>query len=156
MIDTKFFAYKSSLIHKIFGSFYQTQLYIKHMEQKINEIQTEWKSIFSKFTFDIETIEKYIKKEIEIEMSTDLTLGNIGSSDELVINDLKLMVSKGITSKGMLKFLEDECLNKDDLTKQENNFNQRLSRIEEIITLEVFGTVEHIVSTCSQLSGLAE
>jgi len=87
------------------------------MEQKINEIQTEWKSIFSKFTFDIETIEKYIKKEIEIEMSTDLTLGNIGSSDELVINDLKLMVSKGITSKGMLKFLEDECLNKDDLTK---------------------------------------
>ena len=87
-------------------------------------------------------------------MSNDLTM-NSNVNEDAVIFELRMIISKGISSPGILEYLKQECLNKDSLSKLELTINQHLGRIEEIFTLEIFGAIEHISSLIASIDGLS-
>lgn len=150
ILDTKFIGYKSALLEAIFSPLYQAQNYLKHLETKYGEIQTFWKNAMMKFLGEKESIERFIKKEIEEEQKRDLTIEPMVLS---AIQDLKLMATKGITSPGLEKYLREEVFNKEDISKLEIQVYQQLSRIEEIINLEIFSSIEQVIFLLSKIIG---
>lgn len=55
-------------------------------------------------------------------MSNDLTM-NSNVNEDAVIFELRMIISKGISSPGILEYLKQECLNKDSLSKLELTIN---------------------------------
>ena len=61
-----------------------------------------------------------------------------------VINDLTLMATKGIVTKGVMTYINQECYNQELLTKLENQIYQILCKMEDTINTEIQSSLEHI------------
>ena len=108
IMDTKFLGYKTKLISKCFNPVVQAQEMFSHLEQKYEGLQIEWKQAIGKFRGEVESLEKYITEDHKQQAQDDLLRHMPPVS---VIDDLTLMATKGIVTKGVMMYISSECYN---------------------------------------------
>lgn len=129
---------------------FKVSQYLKHLDKVQKELFLEFKKFSRKFDGEVESLEKFIHEYNKHDLTDQLP------QNQVLINDLTLIVTKGIMSKGLFDYLSKEGLNQLHFSKIEQDINDILSKMEETINLEIFGTLEHITYLFSALTGLSK
>ena len=103
-------------------------------------MKTSWKTGINLFKGEVKSIHRYLVKEVEEEANGQYRNARI--PPKTILDDIYIMMTKGTTSRGLHKYLKDECCNSELLGKIENKIYHQLTLIEDRITEKILGSIE--------------